>query len=55
MKVWDHRNGKLLDYFLGLAGNPVTLSFSANGKLLMVDGQERTTRVYDVSSVTAGR
>jgi len=53
VKVWDHRNGRLLDYFLGLAGNPVVLSFSPNGKLLMVDGQERTTRVYDVAHVTA--
>ena len=53
VKVWDHRTGKLLDYFLGLAGNPVTLSFSPDGKLLMVDGQERTTRVYDVAHVTA--
>ncbi|MEQ2007709.1 MAG: protein kinase [Limisphaerales bacterium] len=53
VKVWDHRTGRLLDYFLGLAGNPVTLSFSPNGKLLMVDGQERTTRVYDVAHVTA--
>ncbi len=55
VKVWDDRNGKLLDYFLGLAGNPVTLSFSPNGKLLMVDGQEHMTRVYDVSSVSAVR
>ena len=53
VKLWDHRSGKLLDYFLGLAGNPVVLSFSPNGKLLMVDGQERTTRIYDVSSVKA--
>ena len=57
VKIWDHRTGKLLDYFLGLAGNPVTVSFSPNGKLLMVDGQERTTRIYDVSHIidTASR
>ncbi len=54
VKVWNHQNSLLLDYFLGLAGNPVTLSFSPNGKLLMVDGQERITRVYDVSHVTDG-
>jgi len=53
VKLWDHRTGKLLDYFLGLAGNPVVLSFSPNGKLLMVDGQEHTTRIYDVAHVTA--
>jgi len=53
VKVWNYRAGKLLDYFIGLAGNPVVLSFSPNGKLLMVDGQERTTRVYDVAHVVA--
>ncbi|NBU11478.1 MAG: hypothetical protein EBS84_21135 [Proteobacteria bacterium] len=53
VKIWDHSTGKLLDYFLGLAGNPVVLSFSPNGKLLMVDGQERTTRIYDLSHITS--
>ncbi len=54
VKVWNHQSGLLLDYFLGLAGNPVALSFSPDGKLLMVDGQERTTRVYDVGHITDG-
>jgi serine/threonine protein kinase/WD40 repeat protein len=53
VKLWDYRTGKLLDDFLGLAGNPVVLSFSPNGKLLMADGQERTTRVYDVAHLAA--
>lgn len=51
VKLWDHRTGRLLDYYLGLAGNPVVLSFSPNGKLLMVDGQEHTTRIYEVGKL----
>jgi WD40 repeat protein len=49
VKLWDYRNGKLLDYYLGLGGNPVVVVFSPNGQLLAVDGQERTTRVFGVS------
>ena len=52
VKLWDHRNPKRpLAYFLGLEGMPVTLSFNPTGTRLLVDGQERTTRVYDVSGV----
>jgi WD40 repeat protein/tRNA A-37 threonylcarbamoyl transferase component Bud32 len=53
VKLWDYRSAKLLDYFLGLNGPPTTLAFSPNGKLLLVDGHEKTTRVYDVSGVKA--
>lgn len=52
VKFWDHRNPKLpLDQFLGLEGMPVTLSYNPTGTRLLLDGQERTTRVYDVSGV----
>ena len=53
VKLWDYRSGKQLDYFLGLGGIPAALAFSPNGRLLLVDGQERTTRIYDVSQVKA--
>jgi WD40 repeat protein len=53
VKLWDYRSGKLLGYFLGLGGMPFTLSFSPNGRLLMVDGQDKATRVYDVAEVKA--
>ncbi len=53
VKFWDHRNARQpLDYFLGLEGMPVTLSFNPDGTRLLVDGQERTTRVYEVGGVT---
>jgi serine/threonine protein kinase/WD40 repeat protein len=53
LKLWDHRAPKQpLATFLGLGGTPVALSFNPSGKLLLVDGQERTTRVYDVAHVT---
>ncbi|PAW84849.1 MAG: hypothetical protein B9S33_10975 [Pedosphaera sp. Tous-C6FEB] len=52
VKLWDHRNARQpLAYFLGLEGMPMTLSFNPSGTRLLVDGQERTTRVYDVSGV----
>ncbi len=55
VKFWDHRNARQpLDYFLGLEGMPVTLSFNPDGTRLLLDGQERTTRVYDVSGVKPG-
>jgi WD40 repeat protein len=53
VKLWDYRSGTLLDYFLGLGGAPATLAFSPNGRFLLVDGQDKTTRVYDVSAVKA--
>ena len=53
VKLWDHRDPKRpLAWFFGLEGMPVTLSFNSSGTRLLVDGQERTTRVYDVSGVT---
>ncbi|MEN9573652.1 MAG: Serine/threonine-protein kinase PrkC [Verrucomicrobiota bacterium] len=53
VKLWDHRDPRRpLAYFLGLDGMPVTLSFNPSGRRLLVDGQERTTRVYDVGGVT---
>ncbi|HSH92873.1 MAG TPA: hypothetical protein VK968_01870, partial [Roseimicrobium sp.] len=55
VKLWEYRTGKLLDYFLGLAGNPVVLSFSPNGKLLMVDGQEHATRIYQIGKLDEGK
>ena len=53
VKLWDYRSARLLGYYLGLGGMPTTLSFSPNGRLLLVDGQEKTTHVYDVSQVKA--
>ena len=53
VKLWDYRSAKLLDYYLGLGGPPTTLAFSPNGRLLLVDGQEKTTRIYDVSAIKA--
>ena len=53
VKLWDHRDPRRpLAYFLGLEGMPVALSFNPSGTRLLVDGQERTTRLYDVSGVT---
>ena len=53
VKLWTHRDlRRPLATFLGLGGAPVTLSFNPSGTLLLVDGQERTTRVYDVAHVT---
>ena len=53
VKLWDHRTPKRpLASFLGLEGMPVALSFNPSGTRLLIDGQERTTRVYDVSNVT---
>ena len=52
VKLWNYREARQpLAYFLGLEGMPVTLSFNPVGTRLLVDGQERTTRVYDVSGV----
>ncbi len=53
VKLWHHRDMRQpLEWFLGLEGMPIALSFSPDGKRLLVDGQERTTRVYDVAHVT---
>ncbi len=53
VKLWTLRDlRRPLATFLGLGGAPVTLSFNPAGTLLFVDGQERTTRVFDVSGVT---
>ena len=54
VKLWEYNSAHLLDYFVGLGGPPVTAAFSPNGRLLAVDGQERTSRVYDVSGVGVG-
>jgi hypothetical protein len=53
VKLWDYRSAKLLDYFLGLTGTPTTVAFSPNGKLLLVDGQDKFTHIYDVGGVKA--
>ena len=53
VKLWTYRDlRRPLATFLGLGGAPVALSFNPAGTLLLVDGQERTTRVYDVAHVT---
>ena len=53
VKLWTYRDlRRPLATFLGLGGAPVTLSFNPAGTLLFVDGQERTTRVFDVAQVT---
>lgn len=54
VKLWNYTTKKMVNYFIGLEGTPVCLSFSPNGKLLAVDGQERTSRVFDVSKDMPG-
>jgi len=54
VKLWDYTTKKMVNYFIGLEGTPVCLSFSPNGKLLAVDGQEFTSRVFDVSKDMPG-
>ncbi len=54
VKLWDYTTKKMVNYFIGLEGTPVCLSFSPNGKLLAVDGQEFTSRVFDVSQDMPG-
>jgi WD40 repeat protein len=54
LKLWSTRNlNRPVATFLGLAGTPTALSFNPVGNWLLVDGQERTTRVFDVSGVKA--
>lgn len=53
VKLWDYRSGRLVGYFVGLGGMPFALAFSPDGRLLMVDGYDKTTRVYDVGKVKA--
>lgn len=52
VKLWEHGTARLLAEFLGLGGTPVVLAFNPSGTLLLVDGQERTTRVFDVSGAS---
>ncbi|TXT43872.1 MAG: WD-40 repeat protein, partial [Limisphaerales bacterium] len=53
VKLWTYRDlRRPLATFLGLGGAPVTLSFNPAGTLLFVDGQERTSRVYEVAHLT---
>lgn len=49
VKVWDYQSVRMVNYFIGLQGTPVCLAFSPNGKWLAVEGQEKTSRVFDVS------
>ena len=51
VKLWQFDSAKLVDEFIGLAGTPVVLAFNPSGTLLLVDGQEHTTRIFDVSGV----
>jgi len=53
VKLWNYQTGRMLDHFIGLAGVPVTLAFSPNGRLLFADAEERTMRLYDVSHLNA--
>lgn len=46
VKLWEHGTARLVEQFLGLGGTPVVLAFNPSGSLLLVDGQERTTRVF---------
>ncbi len=52
VKLWQFDPAKLVGEFLGLGGAPVVLAFNPSGTLLLVDGQEYTTRVFDVSGNT---
>ncbi|NBV86510.1 MAG: hypothetical protein EBS01_09690, partial [Verrucomicrobia bacterium] len=53
VKLWNYKDKKLLDHFIGLAGAPIALAFSPKGNLLLAEAQENTTRVYDVSHLGA--
>ncbi|RFC45958.1 MAG: Serine/threonine protein kinase/WD40 repeat/WD40 repeat [Verrucomicrobia bacterium] len=55
VKLWNYKNKKLLDHFIGLAGAPVALAFSPKGNLLLAEAQEDTTRLYDVSHLSAAK
>ncbi len=48
VKLWDYQSGKMLDYFLGPIGTPVSLAFSPSGKYLGFEGQDRFTRVWQL-------
>jgi len=49
VKLWDYTTKQLVNYFLGMQGTPVCLAFSPDGHWLAVEGQEPTSRVFDVS------
>jgi len=53
VKLWDYQTAKLQHTFLGFDGTPVMLAFSPNGKLLSVEAQERTARLFDLSGESA--
>jgi hypothetical protein len=49
VKLWEYPAAKLEQEFIGLGGTPVVLAFNPSGTLLLVDGQEHTTRIFDVT------
>jgi hypothetical protein len=53
VKLWNYQTAKLQHTFLGFDGTPVMLAFSPNGKLLSVEAQERTARLFDLSGESA--
>jgi eukaryotic-like serine/threonine-protein kinase len=53
VKLWDYTTAKLQHTFLGFDGTPIMLAFSPNGRLLSVETQERTARLFDLSGESA--
>jgi serine/threonine protein kinase/WD40 repeat protein len=51
VKLWDARTGEMLDYFIGPARPPLSLSFSPSGKLLAAGCADKTTRVWPVGEL----
>jgi WD40 repeat protein len=50
VKLWEHDTARQLDRMLGFGGTPVVLAFNPSGRLLLVDGEEPMTRVFDVTA-----
>jgi WD40 repeat protein len=50
VKLWETETVRLREQFFGLGGTPVVLAFNPSGSLLLVDGQEDTTRVFRVAA-----
>lgn len=49
VKLWEYETARQINYFSGFGGTPISLAFSPGGRLLAVDGQERTSRVFDLA------
>lgn len=48
VKLWNYETGKHLQTLLGFAGRPLHLTFSPNGRLLVVEGMEMEMKIFEV-------